>query len=818
MRCCHPVLVLILALFSDSFATNESRAVPSLPGVSWQDLMDLEHEHQPVLLEGLVLEGNRHIEIALEPFTILSDIGVVVVENREGTRFLQEEDIVHLYRGQVVGETDSQVFLAATDRHMNGFIRVRDESHHLSTGGFTPWRADHLHVTPFEGSLEDWIEQGPFCKVDEIEQPFAFARPPAQGQGNAPRGECIVVELAVDTDWEYTSNLFGGDADASAAYAMTLSAAVSEIYVTDMQVRIELTYVRTWEDDSDPYVPDGTQLGQLRDHWNDNMSSIQRDVAHLLSSPFSGGLAWLNVVCALDWAYAVSGSLQGSFPYPLEDNSHQNWDLMVVAHELGHNFGTPHTHDLGIDGCGSDPQDCSQAHLGTIMSYCHICPGGLSNIRLGFHELCQNEMYDRFADTSCDESGNCSAGFVVPSLDYPTIQSAIDETSDGDIIEILAGTYFLDATLNTQGKAIQLLGAEPDFDGNPTTIIDGGGDVRLLLCNGPASGDENATFTNLEFRNGGNTPNGGGIVIRDSSPILEFCVFSNCSADDKGGSAYIWSNSNPTFNGCTLKGGSSGSANGGEIRMEDSSATFNQCMFGDATDPNNVSESGYSGGHVSLRNCGLTTFESCTFQHGKAAQQGGSIFAQSSDVLLNGCSFLDCHALAENGGGLSLQMNSHATIQGTEFSQCSVQGSNAGSALYSDEGCNLSLSYCTISGNVADTGGAIHSEGEVSELYLSNSTLCDNSPENITGDPYTDGGGNCLAVTCDDDDGDGVPDACGPPHRRMLRWIQLHHHAGSKLQRRLARRRHQLRRICMQRLQLPGTGPLHHRDGTCRGR
>jgi len=57
-------------------------------------------------------------------------------------------------------------------------------------------------------------------------------------------------------------------------------------------------------------------------------------------------------------------------------------------HELGHNFGTSHTHDSyspQVDTCGvSFPGSCSSqlplAKSATIMSYCYLCNGGLENI------------------------------------------------------------------------------------------------------------------------------------------------------------------------------------------------------------------------------------------------------------------------------------------------------------------------------------------------------------------------------------------------------------------------------------------------------
>ena len=53
--------------------------------------------------------------------------------------------------------------------------------------------------------------------------------------------------------------------------------------------------------------------------------------------------------------------------------------------------------------------------------------------------------------------------------EYPTIQLAIDNANDGDVIVIASGTYSENLTIGA-GKALTLRGAGPT-----ATILDGGG-------------------------------------------------------------------------------------------------------------------------------------------------------------------------------------------------------------------------------------------------------------------------------------------------------------------------------------------------------
>jgi hypothetical protein len=230
--------------------------------------------------------------------------------------------------------------------------------------------------------------------------PAGEEAPPVNTGGYGDRGgPCRVLRIAIDADTEFTANRFGGNQSAATAYVGTLVAGMNDIYRRDVNAVFEVGFLRLWTG-TDPYsaTSNSTQLPEFRSYWNTNMTSVQRNVAHLLSArSLGGGIAYLNGLCSSSSGYAVSANLNGSFPYPNQHNHSANWDIMVFSHEIGHNVGSGHTHDPNsynppIDGCGNaylnppGTQDCTAADLniGTIMSYCHVCPGGMTNIRLEF--------------------------------------------------------------------------------------------------------------------------------------------------------------------------------------------------------------------------------------------------------------------------------------------------------------------------------------------------------------------------------------------------------------------------------------------------
>jgi hypothetical protein len=388
--------------------------VGGVPGLMLPLALDLDAYRQVKALErvhlvGVALDLQRSVDLEVERFEILApDATLIVAEGDPHEPHVEapmpRPDMV-LLRGRIVGQPQSAVYLSLSPHGSHGFLRLEvggAEQTYIITSdptGVAPTVIYNLTMLP-EGAIQ-WQDFA--CGVREAMQQEQrdFLMPRARASGGAGGGggidnlPCRRVRLAVDTDWEYTQR-FSGNTSASQAYILTLLAAVSEIYVREVNTRFEIVYTRVWSNSNDPYTTTtiNDRLNEFRSHWNSNMGSVSRNLAHMLSGIRSGagGVAWLGVICSSSYGYGISGYINGTFPYPLVNNHAQNWDVMVAAHEIGHNFKAPHTHSMSppVDGCGNN--DCSQASQGTIMSYCHTCSGGMTNIRLDLHPRVINEQ------------------------------------------------------------------------------------------------------------------------------------------------------------------------------------------------------------------------------------------------------------------------------------------------------------------------------------------------------------------------------------------------------------------------------------------
>ena len=129
-----------------------------------------------------------------------------------------------------------------------------------------------------------------------------------------------------------------------------------------------------------------------------------------------------------------------------------------------------------------------------------------------------------------------SLNIIVPN-DYPTIQEGIDAAQDGDIVEVLPGTYT--ENINFNGKNIQLIGNESDpsqvvIDGNnsgPVVVFENGEPSTAVLSgftlqNG--SGQIGLTSSSTVHAPASGYY-GGGILVYESSPTLKNLIIQNNS-------------------------------------------------------------------------------------------------------------------------------------------------------------------------------------------------------------------------------------------------------------------------------------------------
>lgn len=362
----------------------------------------------------LPLADGSTLTLALQRFEVLAPGATVTLSGARGPVSWQPD--LTLFRGPVEGEPGSLAVIAMSSGQVTGWVE--------HAGG-------RLIVAPLDGTSdahaitdEADLPAPPadafVCPSDELPS-VGFAPPaslpalPLDVQATTTR---LVCDLALDCDYEFFVKE-GSDATRAVNYALVLMGTTSAIYEREINVSLRASYLNVWTTSADPYSATtlSPALTEFQAYWKNNRSGVTRDLAQLVSGRvLGGGIAWVGSLCNTNYGYSVIANLAGNNLYP---SAVTTWDVNVMAHELGHNFSSNHTHSCWwqsngyapagalLDSCYTAEGSCftgsigsGPADLGTIMSYCHLL-GGAGNIRLDFHTACRSVMRYAAEHASC---------------------------------------------------------------------------------------------------------------------------------------------------------------------------------------------------------------------------------------------------------------------------------------------------------------------------------------------------------------------------------------------------------------------------------
>ena len=384
-------------------------------------------------LEGLRLDDrSRNTATAnLRRISVIDASTKFIVHTDGETRTMTPPPRAH-FTGQLAGEPDSTVFVAIDNEGAMRSIISREGD--VFVNEVVPGAPERSPM-----AISRQIEaQGEFAKrtfsCGVTPQFIELYNPPADAAlrrvlSNATLQSLLPVsgapapqrraDVIVETDYAFFQLL--GGTNQTAAYVQDLFAYVNTRYQTEISARLNVTEIHIYPTANDPWTGSSTdvQLDQLQAFWNAGAQAAQaRHHVHLLSGKSSGGgLAYTGVLDLPSYSYGVSANLKGQFS---ASNPQIVWDAVVVAHEIGHTFGSGHTHnydkpDLGsaqggaIDCCysGDSTSQCGLLNggggrngplpgigsvaggaggqrVGTIMSYCHTMLPGMTNIAMNF--------------------------------------------------------------------------------------------------------------------------------------------------------------------------------------------------------------------------------------------------------------------------------------------------------------------------------------------------------------------------------------------------------------------------------------------------
>jgi hypothetical protein len=429
---------MILAGCALLLAAGPARAAaPELPEVQSRDFTGMAAKlavgARLRLADLQVADTGESRALVLERFEVFAKDARIVVHGDGADKVLPAPGHAY-FRGTVEGKPGSRVFLSRlADGRAQGVISEGDDLYLVGGdaaeakalgGPLAMRRVDPVLLKAARGEafncgnaqLPQLAGKGETAAVPDFGGlTAAVEKETAAGTAAAAH----TGRVAIETDFEFYQ-LFN-DSTAATTYIGNLIGYASTIYAAELNTSLVVQSVSLWTTSNDPWTQTSTFCGLLEfgRYWNQHNTGVSRTVAHFLSGKsLGGGIAWLNALChgpfttgaasscpglgseTTPWGgdYGFTANIGGSFNI---NNPTVVWDIYSTSHEIGHNFGSPHSHCYnGLEGSSSPIDQCygsesgcysgaaslpgpAGARSGTIMSYCHLI-GGYGAIALTF--------------------------------------------------------------------------------------------------------------------------------------------------------------------------------------------------------------------------------------------------------------------------------------------------------------------------------------------------------------------------------------------------------------------------------------------------
>lgn len=295
----------------------------------------------------------RSYHLSLSPSTSLA--GRTEITRITDAGSVTEAPSVAVYEGSLEGDPTAVVRVVLSDQGMDGLIIADDDMVFLepasrygrgADGGTIVYAASEVNEYP--EALGCGVDGGHQLNLSDLRDAVATGRTP-RGIG----GSLGLLEVGMVGDFE----LFQQHGAGTATRILTLMALVDGIYVAELNTTLAVTEIVVFETAADPFSNDTNsnsfldEIGEYREAPGSPVG--ETGLAHLITGRnLAGstiGIAWVDTLCSDFFGSGLS-----------EDFTSNTFTMsLLIAHELGHNFGADHD--------GQNGSSCNNAPFGHIM-------------------------------------------------------------------------------------------------------------------------------------------------------------------------------------------------------------------------------------------------------------------------------------------------------------------------------------------------------------------------------------------------------------------------------------------------------------------
>lgn len=417
----------------------------------------IQKEKQTQFSFSIPIEDNQFLDITLEEHNIFAPDFKVIVHGDDGEKEVPYQRGLHYY-GSVNGAGKSLAAFSFFEDEIMAVLSFGGDNYNLELLDSEDFpKSEHTYIFYKEKDVIGF--NGFQCHTaDGQEFNGNPSSPNAQNQiSTGNKSSMTDIEIYVECDFDLQFQL--GSHSAATNYITALFSVVKGIFEdaggAGMGPSIVMSELYIWFSFSnvDPYL--ATAAGATTDAvlkaFKCNRPIYNGNIAHLLtgSSVIGVGAGFSDTPECPAMGGTYSKGIYGYSNIGTTFSSNLNIYSATVStftHELGHNLGSPHTHECvwgvnnneQIDDCGNvyqvfnnqipegdaclDPDNLIIPMEGSIMSYCDLLPDSIPtsiNLANGFHPEVAfkiNEFSDCLSSTTCYT--------VIPSVSNVTMTSA----------------------------------------------------------------------------------------------------------------------------------------------------------------------------------------------------------------------------------------------------------------------------------------------------------------------------------------------------------------------------------------------------------